>query len=126
MARVHFDGHHVPVWQRAARLGEQAVRFAARSESVAALNDHEREAFEAFVTAISESIPPKKGNQRSSQSGASRSVDLGLSSFGPIDSTIQWLLANLPDAEEMTFWSTINTRTKRPTTIRVHQLFRSP
>ena len=36
------------------RLREEAVRFAARSESVAALNDREREAFEAFVSAISE------------------------------------------------------------------------
>ena len=35
------------------RLREAAVRFAARSESVAALNDREREAFEAFVSAIS-------------------------------------------------------------------------
>lgn len=35
-------------------LREEAVRFAARSESVAALNDREREAFEAFVTTISE------------------------------------------------------------------------
>ncbi len=45
---------------RSLRLREQAVRFAARSESVAALNDHEREAFEAFVSAISESIQPKE------------------------------------------------------------------
>ena len=36
------------------RLREEAVRFAARSESVAALNDREREAFEAFVRTISE------------------------------------------------------------------------
>jgi transcriptional regulator with XRE-family HTH domain len=35
------------------RLREAAVRLAARSESVAALNDLEREAFEAFVSAIS-------------------------------------------------------------------------
>ena len=35
------------------QLREAAVRFAARSESVAALNDREREAFEAFVSAIS-------------------------------------------------------------------------
>ena len=39
---------------RTPRLREEAVRFAARSESVAALNDREREAFEAFVSAISE------------------------------------------------------------------------
>ena len=45
---------------RTPRLREEAVRFAARSESVAALNEHEREAFEAFVSAIAESIPPKK------------------------------------------------------------------
>jgi len=45
---------------RTAGLREEAVRFAARSESVAALNEHEREAFEAFVAAISESIPLKK------------------------------------------------------------------
>ena len=35
-------------------LREEAVRFAARSESAAALNPQEREAFEAFVSAISE------------------------------------------------------------------------
>lgn len=35
-------------------LREAAVRFAARSESMAALNKNEREAFEAFVSAISE------------------------------------------------------------------------
>jgi transcriptional regulator with XRE-family HTH domain len=35
-------------------LREAAVRFAARSESMAALNQNEREAFEAFVSAISE------------------------------------------------------------------------
>ena len=45
---------------RTPRLREAAVRFAARSESVAALNEHEREAFEAFVSAISESLPVKK------------------------------------------------------------------
>jgi hypothetical protein len=39
---------------RTPRLREEAVRFAARSESVAALNDREREAFEAFVATISE------------------------------------------------------------------------
>ncbi len=39
---------------RTPNLREAAVRFAARSESVAALNKHEREAFEAFVAAISE------------------------------------------------------------------------
>jgi HTH-type transcriptional regulator, competence development regulator len=36
------------------RLREEAVRFAARSESVTALNDREREALEAFVSTISE------------------------------------------------------------------------
>jgi len=41
---------------RTPRLREEAVRFAARSESVAALNDREREAFEAFVCAISETV----------------------------------------------------------------------
>lgn len=40
-------------------LREAAVRFAARSESMAALNKNEREAFEAFVAAISE-IPQKQ------------------------------------------------------------------
>jgi HTH-type transcriptional regulator, competence development regulator len=45
---------------RTPRLREEAVRFAARSESVAALTEHEREAFEAFVSAISESLPAKK------------------------------------------------------------------
>ena len=39
---------------RTPRLREAAVRFAARSESMAALNKNEREAFEAFVSAISE------------------------------------------------------------------------
>jgi len=38
---------------RTTQLREAAARFAARSESVAALNDREREAFEAFVSAIS-------------------------------------------------------------------------
>jgi transcriptional regulator with XRE-family HTH domain len=36
-------------------LREKAVRFAARSESVAALNDRERAALEEFVSAISKS-----------------------------------------------------------------------
>ena len=40
---------------RSPNLREAAVRFAARSESMAALNPHEREAFEAFVTAIADS-----------------------------------------------------------------------
>jgi hypothetical protein len=35
-------------------LREEAVRFAARSESVVALSQHEREAFEAFVSAMKE------------------------------------------------------------------------
>ena len=39
---------------RTPQLREEAVRFAARSESVAALNQREREAFEAFVATISE------------------------------------------------------------------------
>lgn len=45
---------------RTASLREKAVRFAARSESVAELNEHEREAFEAFVTAIARSASRKK------------------------------------------------------------------
>lgn len=40
---------------RTPNLRQAAVRFAARSESVTALNAHEREAFEAFVSAIAES-----------------------------------------------------------------------
>lgn len=43
-----------------AALREEAVRFAARSESVAALNDHERGAFEAFVSAIARNVGRKK------------------------------------------------------------------
>ena len=39
---------------RTPNLREAAVRFAARSESVTALTAHEREAFEAFVSAITE------------------------------------------------------------------------
>ncbi|MDB6018057.1 MAG: hypothetical protein JWR19_2546 [Pedosphaera sp.] len=39
---------------RTPSLREEAVRFAARSESVVALNQHEREAFEAFVSAMKE------------------------------------------------------------------------
>jgi transcriptional regulator with XRE-family HTH domain len=39
---------------RTPSLRQAAVRFAARSESVAELNPHEREAFEAFVSAIAE------------------------------------------------------------------------
>ena len=39
---------------RTPNLRQAAVRFAARSESVAALNDRERAALEAFVTAITE------------------------------------------------------------------------
>ena len=37
---------------RTLSLQEAAVRFTARSESLAALNPHEREAFEAFISAI--------------------------------------------------------------------------
>jgi HTH-type transcriptional regulator, competence development regulator len=37
------------------RLSVEAVRFAARSESIADLNDVEREALEAFVAVLSES-----------------------------------------------------------------------
>jgi len=40
-------------------LREEAVRFAARSESAAALNEHEREAFEAFVSAIAGAVRKK-------------------------------------------------------------------
>ncbi|HEX3627225.1 MAG TPA: XRE family transcriptional regulator [Verrucomicrobiae bacterium] len=40
-------------------LRDAAVRFAARSESMASLNQNEREAFEAFVSAISE-IPQRR------------------------------------------------------------------
>lgn len=39
---------------RTPRLREEAIRFAARSESIAALSEMERQAFEAFVTALSE------------------------------------------------------------------------
>lgn len=39
---------------RTRHLHEEAVRFAARSESVAALSQQEKEAFEAFVAAIAE------------------------------------------------------------------------
>lgn len=39
---------------RTPSLRTAAVRFAAHSESVAALNKHEREAFEAFVAVITE------------------------------------------------------------------------
>jgi transcriptional regulator with XRE-family HTH domain len=39
---------------RTPHLRQAAVRFAARSESVAALTPQEREAFEAFVSAIAE------------------------------------------------------------------------
>jgi transcriptional regulator with XRE-family HTH domain len=39
---------------RTPSLREAAVRFAARSESVAALNEHERTALEAFVAKITE------------------------------------------------------------------------
>jgi HTH-type transcriptional regulator, competence development regulator len=39
---------------RTPHLREKAIRFAARSESIAALSDVERQAFEAFVTTLSE------------------------------------------------------------------------
>ena len=39
---------------RTSALHEQAIRFAARSESIEALTHHEREAFEAFATTLSE------------------------------------------------------------------------
>jgi hypothetical protein len=39
---------------RTPNLRQAAVRFAARSESMAALNAQEREAFEAFVSVIAE------------------------------------------------------------------------
>ena len=42
------------VVQRSPQLREEAIRFAARSEPIAALSDVERQAFEAFVTALSE------------------------------------------------------------------------
>src|ERR1051325_6466457 len=43
-----------------AALREEAVRFAARSESVAARNEHERGAFEAFISAIARSVGRNK------------------------------------------------------------------
>jgi transcriptional regulator with XRE-family HTH domain len=43
---------------RTPHLREEAVRFAARSESIAALSQREREALEAFVSAISEARSP--------------------------------------------------------------------
>lgn len=39
---------------RTPNLRQAAIRFAARSESVAGLNQHERDAFEAFVATIAE------------------------------------------------------------------------
>jgi len=42
------------VVNRTPHLREEAIRFAARSESIAALSDVERQAFEAFVTTLSE------------------------------------------------------------------------
>jgi transcriptional regulator with XRE-family HTH domain len=45
---------------RTSALREEAVRFAARSEPVTSLDEHEREAFEAFVSAISHSVAQKK------------------------------------------------------------------
>jgi transcriptional regulator with XRE-family HTH domain len=41
------------VVSRTPRLREEAIRFAARSESIAALSDAERQALEAFVTTLS-------------------------------------------------------------------------
>jgi HTH-type transcriptional regulator, competence development regulator len=49
-----------PTEPRTAALRDEAVRFAARSESVAALNEHERGAFEAFVSTIARSVGRKK------------------------------------------------------------------
>jgi transcriptional regulator with XRE-family HTH domain len=43
---------------RTPQLRREAVRFAAHSESVAALNERERDALEAFVAAISELPDP--------------------------------------------------------------------
>ncbi len=40
------------VHSRTPRLREEAIRFAARSESIAKLSDVEQQAFEAFVTAL--------------------------------------------------------------------------
>lgn len=42
------------VVSRTPHLRDEAIRFAARSESIAALSDPERQAFEAFVTTLSE------------------------------------------------------------------------
>ncbi len=42
------------VVNRTPHLREEAIRFAARSESIAALADVERQAFEAFVATLSE------------------------------------------------------------------------
>lgn len=42
------------VVNRTPHLREEAIRFAARSESIAALSDVERQAFEAFVATLSE------------------------------------------------------------------------
>ena len=42
------------VVSRTPHLREEAIRFAARSESISALSDAERQAFEAFVTTLSE------------------------------------------------------------------------
>lgn len=45
---------------RTPRLREAVVRFAARSGSIAVLNQNEREALEAFVSALSEASPKTK------------------------------------------------------------------
>jgi transcriptional regulator with XRE-family HTH domain len=45
---------------RTPHLREAAVSFAARSESMAALNQNEREAFKAFVTAIAQTTTKER------------------------------------------------------------------
>jgi transcriptional regulator with XRE-family HTH domain len=45
---------------RTPNLRQAAVRFAARTESMAALNEHEREALEAFIAAITETTSNHK------------------------------------------------------------------
>ena len=45
------------VESRTPQLREQAVRFAARSEPIAALTDTEKQALEAFVKALSDETP---------------------------------------------------------------------
>lgn len=45
------------VESRTPQLREQAVRFAARSEPIAALTDTDKQALEAFVKALSDETP---------------------------------------------------------------------